>query len=53
VTVFKVSSNTDDISPAPEAWSRHNNPLHALALLNNAREVIVPEVDDTLLTISL
>lgn len=47
VTVFKVSgeSNTDDISPAPDAWSRPDIPLHALAMLKNAREGIVPEVD--------
>ena len=47
VTVFKVSgeSNTDDISPAPDAWSRPDIPLHALAMLKNARDGIVPEVD--------
>ena len=47
VTVFKVTgeSNTDDISPAPDAWSRPDIPLHALAMLKNARDGIVPEVD--------
>eukprot|EP01037_Dinobryon_pediforme_P018489 gene18488-18766_t len=40
VTVFKVSgeTNTDDLSPAPDAWSRPDIPLHALAMLKNARE---------------
>ena len=33
VTVFKVTgeTNTDDLSPAPDAWSRPDIPLHALA----------------------
>ena len=45
VTVFKVSgeTNTDDLSPAPDAWSRPDIPLHALAMLKNAREGIVPD----------
>lgn len=40
VTVFKVpgETNTDDLSPAPDAWSRPDIPLHALAMLKNARE---------------
>jgi aconitate hydratase 2/2-methylisocitrate dehydratase len=35
VTVFKVTgeSNTDDISPAPDAWSRPDVPLHALVCI--------------------
>ena len=35
VTVFKVTgeTNTDDLSPAPDAWSRPDIPLHALAML--------------------
>ncbi|RYG65763.1 aconitate hydratase B, partial [archaeon] len=39
-TVFKVpgETNTDDLSPAPDAWSRPDIPLHALAMLKNARE---------------
>jgi len=47
VTVFKVSgeTNTDDLSPAPDAWSRPDIPLHALAMLKNAREGIVPDVE--------
>ncbi|MCK5717517.1 MAG: bifunctional aconitate hydratase 2/2-methylisocitrate dehydratase, partial [Thiomargarita sp.] len=37
VTVFKVpgETNTDDLSPASEAWSRPDIPLHAKALLIN------------------
>lgn len=33
VTVFKVTgeTNTDDLSPAPDAWSRPDIPLHATA----------------------
>lgn len=39
VTVFKVpgETNTDDLSPAPDAWSRPDIPLHALAMLKNPR----------------
>lgn len=45
VTVFKVDgeTNTDDLSPAPDAWSRPDIPLHALAMLKNPREGIVPD----------
>ncbi|PSB91323.1 bifunctional aconitate hydratase 2/2-methylisocitrate dehydratase [Photobacterium damselae subsp. damselae] len=45
LTVFKVSgeTNTDDLSPAPDAWSRPDIPLHALAMLKNAREGIEPD----------
>jgi aconitate hydratase 2/2-methylisocitrate dehydratase len=45
VTVFKVNgeTNTDDLSPAPDAWSRPDIPLHALAMLKNPREGIVPD----------
>jgi len=44
LTVFKVSgeTNTDDLSPAPDAWSRPDIPLHALAMLKNARPGIEP-----------
>ena len=37
VTVFKVpgETNTDDLSPASEAWSRPDIPLHAQAMLIN------------------
>ena len=39
VTVFKVpgETNTDDLSPAPDAWSRADIPLHYLAMLKNTR----------------
>ncbi|MDR1062766.1 MAG: bifunctional aconitate hydratase 2/2-methylisocitrate dehydratase [Azoarcus sp.] len=45
LTVFKVSgeTNTDDLSPAPDAWSRPDIPLHALAMLKNPRPGIAPE----------
>jgi len=47
VTVFKVTgeTNTDDLSPAQDAWSRPDIPLHAAAMLKNSREGINPEVD--------
>ncbi len=47
VTVFKVTgeTNTDDLSPAPDAWSRPDIPLHALAMHKNARPGITPEED--------
>jgi len=40
VTVFKVTgeTNTDDLSPAPDAWSRPDIPLHAKAMLKMPRE---------------
>jgi aconitate hydratase 2/2-methylisocitrate dehydratase len=46
-TVFKVTgeTNTDDLSPAQDAWSRPDVPLHSLAMLKNARDGINPEVD--------
>jgi aconitate hydratase 2/2-methylisocitrate dehydratase len=45
VTIFKVTgeTNTDDLSPAPDAWSRPDIPLHALAMLKNPRPGITPE----------
>lgn len=45
VTVFKVGgeTNTDDLSPAPDAWSRPDIPLHAVAMLKNPRDGIVPD----------
>ena len=45
VTVFKVDgeTNTDDLSPAPDAWTRPDIPLHALAMLKNPREGITPD----------
>ncbi|HMV72415.1 MAG TPA: aconitate hydratase B, partial [Pseudomonadales bacterium] len=44
-TVFKVSgeTNTDDLSPAPDAWSRPDIPLHALAMFKMAREGLQPD----------
>jgi len=49
VTVFKVpgETNTDDLSPAPDAWSRPDIPLHYLAMLKNTRPdaVFKPEED--------
>ena len=45
ITVFKVTgeTNTDDLSPAPDAWSRPDIPLHAMAMLKNPRDGITPE----------
>jgi aconitate hydratase 2/2-methylisocitrate dehydratase len=45
VTVFKVTgeTNTDDLSPAPDAWTRPDIPLHALAMLKNPRSGIEPQ----------
>ncbi len=46
-TTFKVTgeTNTDDLSPAQDAWSRPDIPLHALAMLKNARDGICPDED--------
>ena len=45
LTVFKVSgeTNTDDLSPAPDASTRPDIPLHALAMLKNPRPGIEPD----------
>ena len=49
VSVFKVpgETNTDDLSPAPDAWSRPDIPLHYLAMLKNTRQgaAFKPEED--------
>ena len=47
LTVFKCAGeiNTDDLSPAPDAFSRPDIPMHALAMHKNARPGIVPEED--------
>ncbi|MFC4729284.1 bifunctional aconitate hydratase 2/2-methylisocitrate dehydratase [Coralloluteibacterium thermophilus] len=49
VTVFKVpgETNTDDLSPAPDATTRPDIPMHALAMLKNRREgaAFEPEED--------
>ena len=46
VTVFKVTgeTNTDDLSPAPDAWTRPDIPLHAQAMLKIERDGIKPDV---------
>lgn len=46
LSVFKVTgeTNTDDLSPAPDAWSRPDIPLHALAMLKMERDGIEPDV---------
>ena len=45
LAVFKVpgETNTDDLSPAPDAWSRPDIPLHALAMLKMPRDGITPD----------
>jgi len=45
MAVFKVTgeTNTDDLSPAPDAWSRPDIPLHALAAYKMAREGLTPD----------
>jgi aconitate hydratase 2/2-methylisocitrate dehydratase len=49
VAVFKVTgeTNTDDLSPAPDAWSRPDIPLHALAMYKMARDGITPDEPGT------
>ena len=44
-TVFKVTgeTNTDDLSPAPDAWSRPDIPLHAKAAFKMTRDGLEPE----------
>ena len=45
VSVFKVTgeTNTDDLSPAPDAWSRPDIPLHALAMYKMTRDGLTPQ----------
>jgi aconitate hydratase 2 / 2-methylisocitrate dehydratase len=45
LTVFKVTgeTNTDDLSPAQDAWSRPDIPLHARAMYKMEREGLTPE----------
>lgn len=45
--VFKVpgETNTDDLSPAQDAWSRPDIPLHALAMYKNPREGVTNAVE--------
>ncbi|NIY91043.1 bifunctional aconitate hydratase 2/2-methylisocitrate dehydratase [Vibrio diazotrophicus] len=47
MTVFKVSgeSTTDDFSPAPDAWSRPDIPLHARSMYKNPRDGVHPDED--------
>ncbi len=48
VTVFKVEgeTNTDDLSPASEAWSRPDIPLHAKAMLINKMPTALSIIDE-------
>ncbi len=45
VTVFKATGeiNTDDLSPAQDAWSRPDIPLHARAMFKMTRDGMHPE----------
>ena len=45
MAVFKVTgeTNTDDLSPAPDAWSRPDIPLHARAAYKMTRDGLTPE----------
>ncbi|WP_426417499.1 bifunctional aconitate hydratase 2/2-methylisocitrate dehydratase [Aestuariirhabdus sp. LZHN29] len=45
VAVFKITgeTNTDDLSPAPDAWSRPDIPLHANAMYKMERDGLTPE----------
>lgn len=48
LTVFKVDgeTNTDDLSPASEAWSRPDIPLHAKAMLSNKMENALETIEE-------
>ncbi|MBC7193290.1 bifunctional aconitate hydratase 2/2-methylisocitrate dehydratase [Marinobacter sp.] len=45
MVVFKVTgeTNTDDLSPAPDAWSRPDIPLHARAAYKMERDGLTPD----------
>lgn len=47
VVVFKIpgETNTDDLSPAQDAWSRPDIPLHALAMYKNPREGVTNAIE--------
>jgi aconitate hydratase 2 / 2-methylisocitrate dehydratase len=47
LTVFKVpgETNTDDLSPATEAWSRPDIPLHAKAMLQSKMENAIEQIE--------
>jgi aconitate hydratase 2/2-methylisocitrate dehydratase len=49
LTVFKVTgeTNTDDLSPAPDAFTRPDIPLHANAMLKMERDGIEPDEHGT------
>ncbi len=49
MVVFKVTgeTNTDDLSPAPDAWSRPDIPLHALAMYKMTRDGLTPDAHGT------
>ena len=53
--VFKVpgETNTDDLSPAVDAWSRPDIPLHSLSMLKNIRDGIMPDKPGEIGPISL
>ena len=44
--VFKANgeTNTDDLSPAQDAWSRPDIPLHALAMFKMERDGLTPDI---------
>ncbi len=48
ITVFKVpgETNTDDLSPAGDAWSRPDIPLHAKAMLKNSMEDGLAKIEE-------
>lgn len=48
VTVFKVAgeTNTDDLSPATEAWSRPDIPVHAKAMLRDRFDNLAAVIDE-------
>ena len=50
VVVFKVpgETNTDDLSPAPDAWSRPDIPVHSFAMLKNPRDGVDEDVIGTI-----
>lgn len=47
LTVFKVpgETNTDDLSPATEAWSRPDIPLHAKAMLQSKMDDPISQIE--------
>ncbi len=55
LTVFMVNgeTNTDDLSPAQDAWSRPDIPLHAQSMLKMPREGITPDQPGSVGPISL